>query len=107
MPHELFLFIGGYMCYASCLATIGVGGFVGGAAVLTVLGFSSGGIIVGSWAAKWMASYAGRVPPGGIFAYLQSMAAAGKSISYGSVVKICTALCTASDYFDPRDEDSE
>ena len=107
MLHELFLFIGGYMCYASCLATVGVGGIFGSAAVLTALGFSAGGIIAGSWAAKWMASFAGFVPPGGIFAYLQSIAAAGKSISYGSVVKICTTLCTASDYFDSRDEDSE
>jgi len=95
------------MCYASCLATVGVGGFIGGAAVLTALGFSSGGIVVGSWAAKWMASYAGFVPAGGIFAYLQSIAAAGKSISYGSVVKICTTLCTANDYIGSRDEDSE
>jgi hypothetical protein len=76
-------------------------------AVLSALGFSSGGIVVGSWAAKWMASYAGLVPAGGIFANLQSIAAAGKMISYGSAVKICTALCTANDYFSPRDEDSE
>jgi hypothetical protein len=88
MLHELFLFIGGFICYASCLATVGIGGFIGGAAVLTALGFSSGGIVVGSWAAKWMASwaakwmasYAGLVPAGGIFAYLQSIGAAGKWI---------------------------
>jgi hypothetical protein len=107
MLHELFLFIGGYMCYASCLATVGVGGFFGSAAVLTALGFSSGGIVAGSMAAKWMASYAGRVPPEGIFAYLQSIAAAGKKISYSSVAKICTTFCTASAYFDSNDEDSE
>ena len=77
------------MCYGSCLATVGVGGFIGGAAVLTALGFSPGGIVVGSWAAKWIAPYA------------------GKWKSYDSVVKICTTLCTASDYFDSRDEDSE
>ena len=107
MLHELLLFIGGYMFHASCLATVGVGGFFGSAAVLTALGFSSGGIVAGSWAAKWMASFAGFVPPGGIFAYLQSMAAAGKKISFSSVVKICTTFCTASAYFDSDDEDSE
>jgi hypothetical protein len=69
------------MCYASCLATVGVGGFFGGASVLAAIGFSPGGIVAGSWAAKWMTSYAGRIPPGGIFAYLQSIAAAGKRIS--------------------------
>jgi hypothetical protein len=76
MLHELFLFIGGYMCYASCVT-------------------------------KWMTSYAGLVPAEGIFAYIPSIGAAGKWISYGSVIKICTTLCTASDYFDSRDEDSE
>ena len=60
-----------------------------GCSVFTALGFSPGGIVVGSWAAKWIAPYA------------------GKWKSYDSVVKICTTLCTASDYFDSRDEDSE
>jgi hypothetical protein len=47
------------------------------------------------------------IHPKGIFAYIPSIGAAGKWISYGSVIKICTTLCTASDYFDSRDEDSE
>jgi hypothetical protein len=34
MLHELFLFIGGPICYGSCLAAVGIGGFVGGIAVL-------------------------------------------------------------------------
>lgn len=93
MLHELLLFIGGYMCYASCLATVGVGGIFGGAAILTALGFSAGGIIAGSWAAKWMALYAGYVPAGGSFALLQSTGTVGKWISYGSGNKICTYLC--------------
>ena len=108
MLHKLFLFIGGYICYASCLATVGVGGFIGGAAALTALGFTSGGIAAGSWAAAWMATYAGSVPAASIFAYLQSIGATGVSwASYKTVFKICTALCTAGDYFDPKDEDSE
>ena len=108
MLHELFLFIGGYICQASCLATVDVGGLIAGPGILTTLGFTASGIKAGSWAAAWMASYAGVVPAGGIFAFLQSIGAAGKLwISYGSVFKICTALCTASDYFDPSDEDSE
>ena len=41
MLHELFLFIGGTTCYASCLATVGVGGVIGGPAILTMLGFTS------------------------------------------------------------------
>ena len=39
MLHELFLFIGRYICYASCLATVCVGGFMAGAAVLHIPGF--------------------------------------------------------------------
>ena len=72
MLHELFLFIGGCMCYASCLATVGVEGFIGGAAVLARNSFE----------------------------YLQSIGACG------SVFKICTDLCTVSDYSDSREEDS-
>jgi hypothetical protein len=56
MLHELFLFIGGYICYASCLAAVGGGGLIAGAAILPVLGFTAGGITAGSWAAAWMAS---------------------------------------------------
>ena len=56
MLHELFLFIGGPICYGSCLAAVGIGGFVGGIAVLPALGFTAGGITAGSWAAAWMAS---------------------------------------------------
>ena len=104
MLHEWFLVLGGYICYASCLATVGVGGFLAGPAILTILGFTSSGIVAGSWAATWMASYAGAVPAAGIFAFLQSFGATGASwISYGSVFKICAALCTAdtvSEYFD-------
>jgi hypothetical protein len=69
MLHELFLFIGGYMCYASCVV-------------------------------KWMASCAGLVPAEGIFAYLPSISTAANWFSYRSIDKICTTLCTASDYFE-------
>ena len=46
MFHELFLFIGGYMCYVSCLATIGVGGLIGGAAVLPAPGLTPYGSVL-------------------------------------------------------------
>jgi hypothetical protein len=108
MLHELFLFIGGTTCYASCLATVGVGGVIGGPAILTMLGFTSSGIAAGSWAATWMASYAGAVPTASIFAFLQSIGATGVSwISFGSVFKICAALCTAIGFTEPRDQDSQ
>jgi hypothetical protein len=107
MLHELFLFIGGPICYASCLVTAGVGRFIGDP-VLKELGFTSRGIRAGSWAAKWMASYAGAVPARSLFASLQSTGAAGVSwTSYGTVSKICDALCTASDFTEPRDEYSQ
>ena len=105
MAHELFLFIGGTICCSSCLATVGVGAVIGGPAILTLLGFTSGGIAAGSWAAGWMASHAGAVPAASIFAFLQSKGATGGSwISFGSVFKICAALCTAIDF---NDQDSQ
>ena len=98
MLHGLFLLIGGYICYASCLAAVGGGGFVAGAAILPVLGFTAGGITAGSWAAAWMASYAGAVPAASLLAFLQSIGAAGVSwTSYGSAFGICSALCAGSD----------
>ena len=94
----MFLFIGGPICYGSCLAAVGIGGFVGGIAVLPALGFTAGGITAGSWAAAWMTSYAGAVPAGSLLAFLQSIGAAGATwTSYGSVFGICTALCAGSD----------
>ena len=103
MLHELFLFIGGYICYASCLAAVGGGGLISKSSLLPLLGFTATGIKAGSWAAYWMAYYGGYVPAGGIFAFLQSIRAGGASLtSFGKVVKICDALCTAdtaSDYF--------
>jgi hypothetical protein len=108
MLHELFLFIGEPMCYASCLATVGVVGFIGSPVVLPFLGFTSSGIRAGSWAAIWMATYAGAVPAGSHLAFLQSIGAAGVSwTSYVSVFKRCSALCTASDFTEPRYEDSQ
>ena len=53
-----------------------------------------------SCVAKWMAAYVGLVPEEGIFAYLPSICAAAKWFSYSSIDKICTTLCTASDYFE-------
>ena len=94
MIHELFLVLGGPYCYASCLATVGVGGFVAGAAVLPLLGFTSAGIAAGSWAATWMASCGGVVPAGSLIASLQSVGAGGISwSSIGSVFTLCTQLC--------------
>ena len=108
MAHELFLFIGGTICYASCLATVGVGAVIGGPVIVPMLLFTSGGIAAGSWAATWMASYAGAVPAASILAFLKSIDATRRSwISFGSVFKICTALCTAIDYTEPRDQDSQ
>jgi hypothetical protein len=104
MFHELFLFIGGYICYASCLAAVGGGGLIGGAAILPILGFTASGITAESWESVWMASYLGTVPTGSILAFLQSIGAAGV---YGSALKICSALCNASDFTEPRDEDSQ
>lgn len=108
MHHELFIFIGGSICYGSCVATVGIGGFVGGVAVLPALNFTTGGITAGSWAAVWMGSYLGAVPAGSLLALLQSIGAAGASwTSYGSVFGICSALCAASDLIKLRDEDSQ
>jgi hypothetical protein len=96
MFHELFLFIGGGLCYVSCLAAVGGGGLIAGAAVLPLLGFTSGGVAAGSWAATWMASYAGAIPAGGLFALLQSIGVAGATwTSYGSIFGICSGLCAA------------
>ena len=94
MLHELFLVLGGPICYASCLAAIGVGGLVGGATVLPLHGFTSTEIAAGSWAAGWMASFGGAVPAGSLFAGLQSAGAAGISwSSIGSVFTLCAQLC--------------
>ena len=94
MLHQLFLVLGGPICYASCLAVIGVGGIFMGAAALPLLGFTSTGITAGSWAAAWMASFGGVVPAGSLFASLQSAGAAGISWSaIGSVYTVCTQLC--------------
>ena len=99
---------GGYICYASCLAAVGGGGLIAGAAILPVLGFTAGGITAGSWAAAWMASYAGAVPAASLLAFLQSIGAAGVSwTSFGSAFGICSALCAGSDYIKPRDEDNK
>jgi hypothetical protein len=55
--------LGGLICYASCLATV-----------------SAGSLIVGSWAATWMASYGHAISAGCLFAFLS---ATGKP--FGSV----------------------
>jgi hypothetical protein len=103
MLHELFLFIGGTICYASCLAAVGGGGLIVGASVLAVPGFMANGIIAGPWVAAFMQYCAG-----GIFEILVSRGICGASCASGcSVFKICAALCTVSDYSDSREEDSQ
>jgi hypothetical protein len=84
MLHELFLFIGLSTCYASCLATVGVGGFIAFAVILPVAD-------VHAWY---------------IFQFLHLIGNAGVSwSSYRTVFKICTDLCTDIDFTEPRDED--
>ncbi|KAH3802947.1 hypothetical protein DPMN_156645 [Dreissena polymorpha] len=46
------------VCYWTCLPIVGLGGSAG----LTALGFTATGIGAGTWAASWMASFAGAVP---------------------------------------------
>ena len=86
MLHELFLFIGGYICYYSCLATVGVGWFIRCAAILNQHGTVAGSVEAARTASsdpeEWWASY-------------------------DNVFKICKDFCTEGDYFDPKDEDSE
>jgi hypothetical protein len=94
MLHELFLALGGFACIVSCLTAVGIGGVVGGVVVLPLLGFTSSGIVAGSWAASWMSLYGGDVPAGSLFAGLQSTGAAG--IPWRSLYNpfdICKNLC--------------
>ena len=93
----MFLFIGGLICYGSCLAAVGVGGFVGGIAVLPALGFTAGGIAAGSWASVWMAPFLGPVPAGNLLTILKSVGVAG----------LCSALCAGIDVTKPGYEESQ
>ncbi|XP_071140046.1 interferon alpha-inducible protein 27-like protein 1 [Mytilus edulis] len=84
---------GGPISWASCMAVVGVGGLVLGAAILPLLGFTSTGIAAGSWAAWMMSLYGGSVPAGSLFAILQSTGAAGVSWgSFGGISGFCAAL---------------
>lgn len=86
MLNELFLFIGGCICYYFCLATVGGGWLIWSAAILAPNGIQAGSIEAARTAAsdqeEWWASY-------------------------DNVFKICKDFCTEGDYFDPKDEDSE
>ena len=94
MIHVLFLFIGGHICYASCLAVVGGGSFIAGAAILPLLGFTSSGISAASWAASWMASYAGSIPQRCRYAHLQAAGAAAISWSaFDFISGFCSASC--------------
>jgi hypothetical protein len=72
----------------TCLAAVGGGGLIAGAAILPVLGFTAGGITAGSWAAAWMASYAGAVPAASLLAFLQSIGAAFLNIFFGIIKQL-------------------
>ena len=86
MLHKPFLFIGGPICYASCLAAVGVGGFIAGAAIRPLLEFTSIVIAGGLWTAALMASYGGAIPAGSHFAQFQAVGAAGVLRSaFGSI----------------------
>lgn len=89
---------GGPICYVSCLASVGATALFGTAAILPVLGFTSSGITAGSWAATWMASFAGSVPAGSVFATFQSAGMTGATAKLaagatGSAAAICAAIC--------------
>ena len=87
-------FLGGPICYVSCLAAVGGGGFIAGVAVLPLLGFKYIGIAAGLWAATWMASYGGAIPTGCIFAQIQEAGVAGVFRSaFRSISGFCAALC--------------
>ncbi|ESO87214.1 hypothetical protein LOTGIDRAFT_229342 [Lottia gigantea] len=89
-PHSVG---GGPITWASCMAVVGVGGLVLGAAILPLLGFTSTGIAAGSWAAWIMSLYGGSVPAGSLFALLQSTGAAGINWSaFGGISGFCAAL---------------
>ncbi|KAH3853562.1 hypothetical protein DPMN_096090 [Dreissena polymorpha] len=88
---------GGFYCTTTCVSIVAVFGFFGGGAILSLLGFTAGGIAAGSWAASWMAAFGGAVPAGSLFATLQSMAAAGATkisvATFGGLSAFCAALC--------------
>lgn len=90
-PHQVD---GGPFSYVACMATVAAAGVVAGSAVLPALGFTSSGIAAGSWAASWMATYAGAVPAGSLFAMLQSAGATGafSLSSFGGLSGFCAAL---------------
>ncbi|XP_063437388.1 uncharacterized protein LOC134718664 [Mytilus trossulus] len=92
---------GGNICYYSCLASVGATALFGTATILPVLGFTSSGITAGSWAATWMASFAGSVPAGSMFATFQSAGMTGATAKLaagvtGSAGGICAAICALS-----------
>ncbi|VDI50078.1 Hypothetical predicted protein [Mytilus galloprovincialis] len=89
---------GGPICYVSCLASVGATALFGTAAILPAIGFTSSGITAGSWAATWMASFAGAVPAGSLFATFQSAGMTGATAKLatgatGSAAAICAAIC--------------
>lgn len=61
-----------------------------------VLGFGSAGIIAGSWAAQFMASYGGAVTVGSICALLQSIGATGAIAFSTAIASAGGFLCAAA-----------
>ncbi|MBH2006684.1 MAG: interferon alpha-inducible IFI6/IFI27 family protein [Myxococcaceae bacterium] len=92
-----------YILSRKCALAMGAAGIATGAftvvalpAALSFVGFTAAGIAGGSLAAVWQATMGGVVSSGGIFALLQSISAAGLSLSGTAVVTGSTGVAVAA-----------